>query len=77
MAPIPAAPGGCWDIRYGCGYFVPIALFVLFVWGINLGHQSGASIWGTNVHAAAEGDPSPETADAIRQRMILPIALSR
>lgn len=44
---------------------------MLFVWGINLGHQSGASIWGTNVHAAAEGDPSPETADAIRQRIDL------
>ena len=44
------------DLLYGYCYFVSIALFVLFVWG-------------TNVHAAAEGDPSPEAAAAIRQRI--------
>lgn len=44
------------DILYGYCYLVSIALFVLFVWG-------------TNVHAAAEGDPSPATATAVRQRI--------
>jgi hypothetical protein len=44
------------DILYGYCYFVSIALFVLFVWG-------------TNVHAAAEGDPSPTAAATTRQRI--------
>jgi hypothetical protein len=44
------------DIIYGYCYFISIALFVLFVWG-------------TNVHAAAEGDPSTEAAAAMRQRI--------
>jgi hypothetical protein len=44
------------DIIYGYCYFISIALFVLFVWG-------------TNVHATAEADPSTEAAAAIRQRV--------
>jgi hypothetical protein len=43
------------DILYGYCYFISIALFVLFVWA-------------TNVHAAAEGDPSPTAAATTRQR---------
>jgi hypothetical protein len=44
------------DVLYGYCYFISIALFVLFVWG-------------TNVHAAAEGDSTPEAAAALRQRI--------
>jgi len=44
------------DILYGYCYFIAIALFVLFVWG-------------TNVHATAGGDPTPEAAALIRQRI--------
>jgi len=44
------------DILYGYSYVVSIALFVLFVWGIN-------------VLAAAGGDPTPAAAVATRQRI--------
>jgi hypothetical protein len=44
------------DILYGYCYVVSIALFVLFVWGIN-------------VLAAAGGDPTPAAAVATRQRI--------
>jgi hypothetical protein len=44
------------DILYGYCYVVSIALFVLFVWGIN-------------VLATAGGDPTPAAAVATRQRI--------
>ncbi len=60
LEPVPPALAAAPRIRLGVHlencYFISIALFVLFVWG-------------TNVHATAEADPSTEAAAAIRQRV--------